>query len=118
MNDARGSLMKRMIYVSLAFLLLAAPISSTSFSETSQHATTESSSSQKPIGAKTGEKGGIYVVGRAFKSAGHSMGEGFKAAGRGIKKGGVATGHAFQKAGHSIKNFFTGEKDAPKSNNK
>lgn len=70
---------------------------------------------EKEIGGKTGEKGGIYVVGRAFKTAGHSMEGGFKAAGGGIKKGGKATGRAFQKTGHSIKNFFTGETDSNKS---
>ena len=71
---------------------------------------------EKPVGGKSGQKGGIYVVGRGFKSAGHGMEKGFKAAGRGIEKGGKATGHAFQKAGHATKNFFTGEKDEPKKN--
>ncbi len=63
----------------------------------------------KPVGGESGQKGGIYVVGRGFKTAGHGMEQGFKAAGRGIVKGGKATGRAFKKAGGSIKNFFTGE---------
>jgi len=66
---------------------------------------------QDSVGGKTGEKGGIYVVGRGFKKAGSEMEKGFKAAGHGIVKGGKATGHAFQKAGHATKNFFTGKKD-------
>jgi hypothetical protein len=65
---------------------------------------------EKPVGAKSGEKGGIYTVGRAFKKAGTSMESGFKAAGRGIKKGGHTMGRGFKKAGRSIHDFFTGEK--------
>ena len=45
------------------------------------------------------QKGGIYKVGRVFKSAG-----------RGIKKGFFATGRAFQKVGSSIKGAFVGER--------
>ena len=63
----------------------------------------------KPVGAESGKKGGIYAVGRGFKTAGGEMEKGFKAAGRGIVKGGKATGRGFKKAGGAIKNFFTGE---------
>jgi hypothetical protein len=55
------------------------------------------------------KKGGIYKVGRAFKTAGHGIKKGGIAAGHGIKKGAKATGHAFEKAGSSIKHTFTGE---------
>lgn len=64
---------------------------------------------EKPVGGESGKKGGIYVVGRGFKTAGSEMEKGFKAAGRGIVKGGKATGRGFKKAGGAIKNFFTGE---------
>jgi len=64
---------------------------------------------EKPVGGKSGEKGGIYTVGRGFKTAGGAMEGGFKTAGHGIVKGGKATGHAFKKAGGAVKNFFTGE---------
>jgi len=67
------------------------------------------SDDEKSVGGKSGQKGGIYVAGRAFKTAGKEMGKGFKAAGRGIKKGGKATGRAFKKAGGEISDFFTGE---------
>lgn len=95
--------------ISLLFLTVSSlsPIYGT---ESATSSSSKNESSDKPIGGNTGEKGGIYVVGRGFKTAGHEMEGGFKAAGRGIKKGGQATGHAFQKTGTSIKNFFTGEK--------
>jgi len=48
----------------------------------------------------TQEKGGIYKVGRGFKTAG-----------RGMKKGFVKTGHGFKWLGGKIKRFFTGEKE-------
>ena len=64
---------------------------------------------EKPVGGDSGKKGGIYVVGRGFKTAGSEMEKGFKAAGHGIVKGGKATGRGFKKAGGAIKNFFTGE---------
>ncbi|MCE9625453.1 MAG: hypothetical protein K8R69_08400 [Deltaproteobacteria bacterium] len=64
---------------------------------------------EKPIGSHSGQKGGIYVVGRGFKTAGSEMEKGFQAAGHGIVKGGKATGHAFKKAGGAVKGFFTGE---------
>lgn len=60
------------------------------------------------------EKGGIYEVGREFKEAGHEVAKGFKKVGRGVKTGAVKTGGAFKKVGRKIKNFFTGEKEAPK----
>ena len=69
---------------------------------------------EKPIGGSSGEKGGIYVVGRGFKTAGSEMEKGFKAAGNGIVKGGKATGRGLKKAGGSIKNFFTGEGNGKK----
>lgn len=68
----------------------------------------------RPIGAESGKKGGIYTVGRGFKTAGSEMEKGFKAAGRGIVKGGKATGRGFQKAGGAVKGFFTGESDDKK----
>jgi hypothetical protein len=68
----------------------------------------------KPVGGSSGKKGGIYVVGRGFKTAGKEMEKGFKAAGRGIVKGGKATGRGFKKAGGAVKDFFTGESDDKK----
>jgi hypothetical protein len=91
-------------------LIFALGFLSPAFAETSEDSKA-SASSEKSVGSGTGEKGGIYVVGRGFKKAGGEMEKGFKAAGRGIKKGGQATGSAFKKAGGSIKNFFTGEKN-------
>ena len=72
----------------------------------------------KPVGAESGKKGGIYAVGRGFKTAGGEMEKGFKAAGRGIVKGGKATGRGFKKAGGAIKNFFTGESGNDKKEEK
>ncbi len=72
----------------------------------------------KPVGGETGKKGGIYVVGRGFKTAGSEMEKGFKAAGRGIVKGGKATGRGFKKAGGAIKGFFTGESGDDKKEEK
>ncbi len=93
--------------VILALFCLSVTLPATTFAENTQ---SSKSDDEKPVGSKSGEKGGIYVVGRGFKTAGHEMGEGFKAAGKGIKKGGKATGRAFKKAGGSVKDFFTGEK--------
>lgn len=75
----------------------------------SQETVQQDASDDKPVGGESGKKGGIYVVGRGFKTAGSEMEKGFKAAGRGIVKGGKATGHGFKKAGGAIKGFFTGE---------
>ena len=69
----------------------------------------DASDDDKPVGGETGKKGGIYVVGRGFKTAGSEMEKGFKAAGKGIVKGGKATGRGFKKAGGAVKDFFTGE---------
>lgn len=76
---------------------------------TSDKSVQQDAKEEKPVGGETGKKGGIYVVGRGFKTAGTEMEKGFKAAGRGIVKGGKATGRGFKKAGGAIKNFFTGE---------
>ena len=71
--------------------------------------TEQDAKDEKPVGGHSGQKGGIYVVGRGFKTAGSEMEKGFKTAGHGIVKGGKATGHAFKKAGGAVKDFFTGE---------
>jgi len=76
------------------------------------------SDDEKPIGAESGKKGGIYAVGRGFKTAGSEMEKGFKAAGDGIVKGGKATGRGFKKAGGAIKGFFTGESGDEKKEEK
>lgn len=52
---------------------------------------------------QSGEKGGVYAVGREFKEAG---GE--------IKKGGETVGQFFSGIGRSVKNFFTGGNNQPK----
>jgi len=104
------------IFALFSFFIISLPTQAA----TSQSSTT--AKKQDAVGGETGKKGGIYVVGRGFKTAGHEMEggfkkaghgmeKGFKTAGHGIVKGGKATGHAFQKAGHSTKNFFTGHKD-------
>lgn len=94
------------------FVLLSLPFASGGFaaSPAPEPKQTQSHSEVgKKAGAQAGQKGGIYVVGRGFKTAGHEMKEGFKTAGRGIEKGGKAAGRGFKKAGHEIKGFFTGE---------
>ena len=110
--------MRRMTFCVVAFfsfflIQIGGPLCARA-ADGSESQASHSSSPGAAAGKQAGQKGGIYVVGRGFKTAGHEMKEGFKAAGRGIEKGGKATGHAFKKAGHSIKNFFTGEKDEPK----
>ncbi len=107
--------MKKFLLTLLSFLVFVLALPPTTFGTTAETQPHAQVSSEKPIGAKAGQKGGIYTVGRAFKSAGGSMEKGFKAAGRGIKKGMIKTGHGFKKAGSSIKNFFTGETGSKKS---
>ncbi len=107
--------MKKILLTLLPLLILAFAIPPTTFGTTPETQPHAQVSSEKPIGAKAGQKEGIYTVGRAFKSAGGSMEKGFKTAGRGIKKGMVKTGHGFQKAGSSIKNFFTGDTGSKKT---
>jgi len=99
--------MRRMTLTCLILSLLFAP----SFLRAEDTPTTQKTSGSvgAKAGSNAGKKGGIYVVGRGFKTAGHEMKDGFKAAGRGIEKGGRAAGRAFQKAGREIKEFFTGE---------
>lgn len=110
---------RRLLNLGLLVVLFAAPSLGLLHAETAED-TKAADAAEKPVGGQAGEKGGIYVVGRAFKTtghtmkdgfvaAGHGMEKGFKAAGHGIKKGGQATGRGFKKAGGSIKNFFTGE---------
>lgn len=82
----------------------------------SQETVQQDAADDRPIGAESGKKGGIYAVGRGFKTAGSEMEKGFKAAGRGIVKGGKATGRGFQKAGGAVKGFFTGESGKDKKN--
>ena len=61
----------------------------------------QDSSSATDAGASSVEqKGGIYKVGRGFKTAGSGM-----------KKGFVKAGHGFSWLGHKFKNFFTGKSD-------
>jgi len=108
----------RILSLILPVLLLAGALPSLSHAEETQ--VEADAKENNAVGGKAGEKGGIYVVGRGFKTAGktmeggfvtagHGMEKGFKAAGHGIKKGGQATGRGFKKAGGSIKNFFTGD---------
>ena len=100
--------MKRITLLVLIFTLcLSAPLIRAEDTPATQKS---SGSVGAKAGGNAGEKGGIYVVGRGFKTAGHEMKEGFKAAGRGIEKGGKAAGRGFKKAGHEIHDFFTGEK--------
>ena len=102
--------MKRLSII-LLMILWMSPTSLPVFAADAKDSKTveQDAKEEKPVGGESGKKGGIYVVGRGFKTAGHGMEKGFKAAGRGIVKGGKATGRGFKKAGGSIKNFFTGE---------
>lgn len=93
--------------IALGALSLSHPLQA---AEASNQKTVQSDAKdEKPVGGHSGQKGGIYVVGRGFKTAGGEMEKGFKTAGHGIVKGGKATGHAFKKAGGAIHDFFTGE---------
>ncbi|HKY64156.1 MAG TPA: hypothetical protein VJR29_12140 [bacterium] len=104
---------KLALFFALAWMFSAA-LPHSSFAEEdskarSQETVKQDAEDDKPVGGESGKKGGIYVVGRGFKTAGSEMEKGFKAAGRGIVKGGKATGRGFKKAGGAIKGFFTGE---------
>ncbi len=103
--------MKRLSIFALSlFALGALSLSQVHATEASNQKTVQSDAKdEKSVGGKSGQKGGIYVVGRGFKTAGGAMESGFKTAGHGIVKGGKATGHAFKKAGGAIHDFFTGE---------
>jgi hypothetical protein len=59
-----------------------------------------SSPSMDPSTSSNYQKGGVFKVGRAFKTAGHST-----------KKGFSKVGHAFTWLGGKIKRTFTGEKE-------
>ncbi len=85
-------------------LLLTFPSTSVTGSDSEKSSQTHSDAEEKSVGGSSGEKGGIYVVGRGFKKAGKTMEKGFVKAGKSMDKG-------FKKAGRSIKNFFTGEKE-------
>ncbi len=65
---------------------------------------TSSAETREQVSSEPQQKGGVYTVGRAFKTAGES-----------IKSGFAKVGDAFKKAGSSIKGAFIAKKPEDKA---